>query len=228
MRSGRILIVDDEPQIRRTLRAALVGQGYEVHDARTGEEALESVRKTRFDVVLLDLGMPGMSGLDTCRAMRTNSTVAIIVLTVSDSETTKVSVLDAGADDYVTKPFGVAELLARVRAVLRRSPAPPSEAQVMNVGDLQINFGSRRIIANGREVRITPKEWDLLQYLVINVDIAIPHVRLLQAVWGPDYGGEVQYLRVFINQLRRKIEADPAHPRYILTEPWIGYRFVSK
>jgi len=228
MRSGRILIVDDEPQIRRALRAALVGQGYEVHDARTGEEALESVRKTRFDVVLLDLGMPGMSGLDTCRAIRTNSSLAIIVLTVNDSETTKVSVLDAGADDYVTKPFGVAELLARVRAVLRRSSAPPSDAHVLTVGDLQINFGSRRVIANGREIRITPKEWDLLQYMVLNIDVAIPHARLLQAVWGPDYGGEVQYLRVFINQLRRKIEADPAHPRYILTEPWIGYRFVSK
>jgi two-component system KDP operon response regulator KdpE len=228
MASGRILVVDDEPQIRRALRTALVAQGYEVYDARTGEEALESVRRTRFDVVLLDLGMPGMSGLDTCRALRANSTMAIIVLTVTDSESIKVSVLDAGADDYVTKPFGAAELLARIRAVLRRSPASAGESRIVNVGGLEIDFGSRRIVANGRKVRITPKEWDLLQVMVANPDVPIPHTRLLQAVWGPDYGGEVQYLRVFINQLRRKIEADPAHPRYILTEPWIGYKFASK
>jgi two-component system KDP operon response regulator KdpE len=222
----RVLIVDDEPQIRRGLRTSLVAQGYEVHDARSGEEALESVRKIRFDVVLLDVSMPGISGLETCRAIRASSEVVIIMLTVNDSETTKVSAPDAGADDYVTKPFGIPELLARIRAALRRVPATADHPESVQLGDVQINFGARRVLARGREIRITPKEWDLLQFLASNTDVAIPHARLLQAVWGPDYGEEVHYLRVFINQLRRKIESDPAHPKYILTEPWVGYRFT--
>jgi len=226
MSVGRVLVVDDEPQIRRVLRSTLTARGYEVHDARTGEDALESIRESRFDLVLLDVNMPGMSGLATCRQIRAGSEVAIIMLTVSDSEEDKVAALDAGADDYVTKPFGTPELLARIRAALRRLPMVPERDQSVKVGDLQINLMLRRVVANDHEIRLTPKEFDLLHYLVVNPNIPIPHARLLQAVWGPDYGDQVQYLRVFVNQLRKKIEPDPSHPRYILTEPWVGYKFA--
>ncbi|MCU1336535.1 MAG: kdpE [Bryobacterales bacterium] len=226
MSVGRVLVVDDEPQIRRVLRSTLTSRGYEVHDARTGEDALESIRESRFDLVLLDVNMPGMSGLATCREIRASSEVAIIMLTVSDSEEDKVAALDAGADDYVTKPFGTPELLARIRAALRRLPMVPERDQNVQVGDLQINLMLRRVIAKDHEIRLTPKEFDLLHYLVVNPNIPIPHARLLQAVWGPDYGDQVQYLRVFVNQLRKKIEPDPSHPRYILTEPWVGYKFA--
>jgi two-component system, OmpR family, KDP operon response regulator KdpE len=226
MSVGRVLVVDDEPQIRRVLRSTLTARGYEVHDARTGEDALESIRENRFDLVLLDVNMPGMSGLATCRQIRAGSEVAIIMLTVSDSEEDKVAALDAGADDYVTKPFGTPELLARIRAALRRLPMVPERDQSVQVGDLQINLMLRRVVAKDHEIRLTPKEFDLLHYLVVNPNIPIPHARLLQAVWGPDYGDQVQYLRVFVNQLRKKIEPDPSHPRYILTEPWVGYKFA--
>jgi two-component system, OmpR family, KDP operon response regulator KdpE len=226
MSIGRVLVVDDEPQIRRVLRSTLTARGYEVHDARTGEDALESIRESRFDLVLLDVNMPGMSGLATCRQIRAGSEVAIIMLTVSDSEEDKVAALDAGADDYVTKPFGTPELLARIRAALRRLPMVPERDQSVKVGDLQINLMLRRVVAKDHEIRLTPKEFDLLHYLVVNPNIPIPHARLLQAVWGPDYGDQVQYLRVFVNQLRKKIEPDPSHPRYILTEPWVGYKFA--
>jgi two-component system KDP operon response regulator KdpE len=226
MSAGRILVVDDEPQIRRVLRSTLTSRGYEVHDARTGEDALESIRESRFDLILLDVNMPGMSGLAACREIRASSEVAIIMLTVSDSEGDKVAALDAGADDYVTKPFGTPELLARIRAALRRLPTLPERDESIQVGDLQINLMLRRVVANDREIRLTPKEFDLLHYLVVNPNLPIPHARLLQAVWGPDYGDQVQYLRVFVNQLRKKIEPDPSHPRYILTEPWVGYKFA--
>jgi two-component system KDP operon response regulator KdpE len=226
MSVGRVLVVDDEPQIRRVLRSTLTARGYEVHDARTGEDALESIRVSRFDLVLLDVNMPGMSGLATCRQIRAGSEVAIIMLTVSDSEEDKVAALDAGADDYVTKPFGTPEVLARIRAALRRLPMVPERDQSVQVGDLQINLMLRRVVAKDHEIRLTPKEFDLLHYLVVNPNIPIPHARLLQAVWGPDYGDQVQYLRVFVNQLRKKIEPDPANPRYILTEPWVGYKFT--
>jgi len=226
MSSGRILVVDDEPQIRRVLRSALASRGYEVHDARTGEDALESIRESRFDLILLDVNMPGMSGLAACREIRASSEVALIMLTVSDSEGDKVAALDAGADDYVTKPFGTPELLARIRAALRRLPTLPEREESVQLGDLQINLMLRRVVAKGREIRLTPKEFDLLHYLVVNPNLPIPHARLLQAVWGPDYGDQVQYLRVFVNQLRKKIEADPSHPRYILTEPRVGYKFA--
>jgi two-component system KDP operon response regulator KdpE len=174
----------------------------------------------------LDVNMPGMGGLEACREIRAGSAAAIIMLTVSDSEADKVGALDAGADDYVTKPFGMPELLARIRAALRRLPAYPERDQLVVVGELQINFMLRRVIASDREIRLTPKEFDLLQYLIANPNVPIPHARLLQAVWGPDYGDQLQYLRVFVNQLRKKIEPDPAHPRYILTEPWVGYTFA--
>ncbi len=226
MSLGRVLVVDDEPQIRRVLRSTLTARGYEVHDARTGEDALESIRGSRFDLILLDVNMPGMSGLAACREIRAGSEVAIIMLTVSESEEDKVAALDAGADDYVTKPFGTPELLARIRAALRRLPTSPERDQPVQVGDLQINLMLRRVVAKDREIRLTPKEFDLLHYLVVNPNIPIPHARLLQAVWGPDYGDQVQYLRVFVNQLRKKIEPDPSHPRYLVTEPWVGYKFA--
>jgi len=226
MSLGRVLVVDDEPQIRRVLRSTLAARGYEVHDAPTGEDALAAIRQNRFDLVLLDVNMPGMGGLEACREIRAGSAVAIIMLTVSDSEEDKVGALDAGADDYVTKPFGMPELLARIRAALRRLPAYPERDQLVVVGELQVNFMLRRVIARDREIRLTPKEFDLLQYLIANPNVPIPHAKLLQAVWGPDYGDQLQYLRVFVNQLRKKIEPDPAHPRYIITEPWVGYTFA--
>ena len=226
MSLGRVLVVDDEPQIRRVLRSTLAARGYEVHDAPTGEDALTAIRQNRFDLVLLDVNMPGMGGLEACREIRAGSAVAIIMLTVSDSEEDKVGALDAGADDYVTTPFGMPELLARIRAALRRLPAYPERDQLVVVGELQVNFMLRRVIARDREIRLTPKEFDLLQYLIANPNVPIPHAKLLQAVWGPDYGEETESLRVVINQLRKKIEPDPANPKYILTEPWVGYRFV--
>jgi len=225
--TGRILVVDDEPQIRRVLRAALTAQGYEVNDARTGEEALESIREHRFDLVLLDMNMPGMGGLETCRTMRASSEIAIIMLTVHDSEQDKVAALDAGADDYVTKPFSMTELLARIRAALRRLPtAIEAGSEIIRLAGVEINLATRRVIAKGKETRLTPKEFELLQFFIANPNVPIPHVRLLQAVWGPDYGDQVEYLRVFVNQLRKKIEPDPSHPRYLVTEPWVGYRLA--
>jgi two-component system, OmpR family, KDP operon response regulator KdpE len=228
MNLSRVLVVDDDPQIRRVLRATLAARDYEVHDARTGEEAIEFLRQNRLDLVLLDVNMPGMSGLEACRQIRSSSEIAIIMLTVSDAEEDKVAALDAGADDYVTKPFGTPELLARMRAALRRLPMSADRVdQTLQLGDLQINLAHRRVIVKDRQIRLTPKEFDLLQYLAANPNVPISHAKLLQAVWGPNYGDQVQYLRVFVNQLRKKIEEDPSRPRHILTEPWIGYRFVK-
>jgi two-component system KDP operon response regulator KdpE len=226
MTNARILVVDDEPQIRRVMRVTLTEKGYAITDARSGEEALEKLRTDRQDLVLLDMNMPGMGGLEACRRIRANSDVAIIMLTVRDSETDKVQALDAGADDYVTKPFNSNELLARIRAALRRLPVStetPTHSVILD--GIEINLSTRRVIVNGNAVRLTPKEFDVLHYLISNANVPVPHMKLLQAVWGPDYGGEVEYLRVFINQLRKKIEPEPAKPRYILTEPWVGYRF---
>ncbi len=226
MSAGRILVVDDDPQIRRVMRMTLVAQGYEVADAHSGDDALAALRRDRFDLVLLDINMPGTGGLETCRLIRATSSVAIIMLTVRDTEADKVEALDAGADDYVTKPFRAQELLARIRAALRRVPeAPGSLPPVIQFDDLEINIEGRRVAVRNRQVRLTPKEFDLLCYLLAHPNVPIPHTRLLQAVWGPDYGDEVEYLRVFVNQLRKKIEPDPAKPRYLLTEPWVGYRF---
>jgi two-component system, OmpR family, KDP operon response regulator KdpE len=224
MPSARIMIVDDDPQIRRVLRTALVAQDYEVVDARNGEEALEKIRDERLDLVILDMNMPRMNGLETCRIIRSSSDVAIIMLTVRNAESDKVEALDAGADDYMTKPFGSPELLARIRAALRRSPQLSSDLQVVRFDDVEINFNLRRVIVENREARLTPKEFELLQYMVAHPNVPIPHTKLLQSVWGPDYGDEVEYLRVFMNQLRKKIEKNPSNPKYLLTEPWVGYR----
>ena len=226
MSGARILVVDDDLQIRRVMRKMLAAQGYSVHDASSGEEALEMLRRGRYDLVLLDMAMPGMGGLEACRAIRAGWDLAIIILSVRDLEKDKIGALDAGADDYVTKPFSMQELLARIRAGLRRSPlAPESAPPLLETCGLQIHFAARRVIVGGHEIRLTRTEFDLLQYLAANPNTPIPHRRLLQAVWGPDYGNEVVYLRVFINQLRKKIEPEPAKPRYILTEPCVGYQF---
>jgi len=226
MTSSTILVVDDEPQIRRVLRTTLTSHGYTVFEAKNGEDAFESVRTHRPDLILLDVNMPDMSGLEVCREIRHSSEVPIIMLTVRNSEQDKVQALDAGADDYVVKPFGSEELMARIRAALRRA-SPTESLDPFVSSDLSIDFEKRAVTVKGKPVRLTPKEFELLRQLVANEGKAIPHRRLLQAVWGPDYGDETEYLRVFINQLRKKIEPDPAHPRYIHTEPWIGYRFEA-
>jgi two-component system KDP operon response regulator KdpE len=222
---AKILVVDDEPQIRRVLRTSLTAQGYVVSDARSGEEALLKIREDRFDLLLLDVNMPGMGGLEACRQIRAVSEAAILMLTVRNSEQDKVAGLDAGADDYVTKPFGMTELLARIRANLRRVPISAGSASRLDLDGVSINFAAHSVTVRGAEVRLTPKEFDLLQFLVSNANVAIPHMRLLRAVWGPDYGNEIEYLHVFINHLRKKIEPDPAKPRYLITEPRLGYRF---
>jgi two-component system KDP operon response regulator KdpE len=224
--SATVLIVDDEPQIRRVLRTTLTSHGYAVLEARTGDEALELIRTEQVDLILLDLNMPGRSGVETCREIRATGDVPIIMLTVRNTERDKVQALDAGADDYVVKPFGSEELMARIRAALRRT-IPTEALPAFAANDLTVDFEKRLVTVKGQPVRLTPKEFDLLRYLVSNQGKPLPHRRLLQAVWGPDYGEETEYLRVFINQLRKKIEADPHHPRYIHTEPWVGYKFEA-
>lgn len=225
MSGGRILVVDDEPQIRRIMRTELTRAGYEVDDAKTGEEGLGKVRDFRPDLVLLDINMPGMGGLAACRAIRSDANAAIIMLTVHNTESAKVEALDAGADDFVTKPFSTPELLARIRAALRRLPVSHSSPNTLRVGQLTIDFAARTVAQGSASSHLTPKELDLLRYLTQHANEAVSHRELLQAVWGPDYGDQVDYLRVFIKSLRKKIEPNPESPRYITTEPWVGYRF---
>ncbi|HTB20622.1 MAG TPA: response regulator transcription factor [Bryobacteraceae bacterium] len=226
MSAGRILVVDDEPQIRRIMRTTLTGAGYEVDDAKTGEEALEKLRDYHPDLVLLDMNMPGMGGLAACREIRAGTGVGIIMLTVRNTEADKVEALDAGADDFINKPFSTPELLARIRAALRRVPtsAQSSPARI-RVGKLVIDFAGRTAFNGVRTSHLTPKELDLVRYLTSKANEAVAHRELLQAVWGPDYGDQVDYLRVFIRNLRKKIESDPDHPEFVTTEPWVGYRF---
>jgi two-component system KDP operon response regulator KdpE len=223
--AGRILVIDDEPQIRRLMRTTLVGAGYEVEDARTGEEGIGKVGAYHPDLVLLDMNMPGIGGLATCEALRADKNIAIIMLTVRDSEADKVAALDAGADDFVTKPFSTPELLARIRAALRRTPASQGPPARIKLGSLVIDFAARTVSKGGKPAHLTPKEQDLLRYFTQNTNRIISHRELLQAVWGPDYGNQVDYLRVFIKNLRKKIETNPDNPEYITTEPWVGYRF---
>lgn len=224
MSAAAILVVDDEPQIRRVLRSTLSSHGYIILEAKSGEEAVECVRKEKPGLILLDVNMPGMSGIEACREIRRASDVPVIMLTVRGGERDKVLALDAGADDYVVKPFGIEELLARIRAALRRYSS--SEAIPAFVSkEITIDFESRQLSVRSRPVHLTPKEFDVLKHLVSNPGKPLTHRRLLQAVWGPDYGEETENLRVVINQLRKKIESDPAQPKYILTEPWVGYRF---
>jgi two-component system KDP operon response regulator KdpE len=223
LNTANILVVDDEPQIRRVLRATLSSHGYVISEAKTGEEALELAAKQRPDLFLLDVNMPGMGGIETCRELRRGSDAPIIMLTVRNAERDKVLALDAGADDYVTKPFGIEELLARIRAALRRA-APEESTPAFAAKDFSVDFASRQVTVRGEAVHLTPKEFEVLKMLAVHQGKPLTHRRLLQAVWGPDYGDETENLRVVINQLRKKIESDPARPKYILTEPWVGYR----
>ena len=226
MSAGRILVVDDEPQIRRIMRTSLTSAGYEVDDAKTGEESLVKVREFRPNLVLLDMNMPGMGGLAACKAIRADTDIAVIMLTVRNSEADKVLALDAGADDFVTKPFSTPELLARIRAALRRTAvSQESSPSKLDIGRLVIDFSARTVANGPKTSHLTPKELDLLRYLTQHANEAVPHRELLQAVWGPDYGDQVDYLRVFISSLRKKVENNPERPEYIVTEPWVGYRF---
>ena len=224
MSNGRILIVDDDPQIRRAMRTTLATEDYEVADAGSGEDALERIHSEIYDLVLLDINMPGITGIETCRLIRLVSDVCIIMMTVRNKESDKVAALDVGADDYVTKPFSVPEMLARIRAALRRSaPSPSPWIGNVRIGDMEIDFRARRLTSQGRQIRLSSKEFDLLSYLAAHSNRVIPHEELLRAVWGPEYGEQREYLRVFINRLRKKIEPLPQDPQYLIKEPWIGY-----
>src|SRR6201993_3155440 len=221
-----ILIVDDESQITRVLRTSLSTHGYDIRVANDGETALEILKDWTPDLVITDISMPNMDGLELCRHLRTKSQVPIVVLSVKGEERTKVRALDAGADDYITKPFGMNELLARVRANLRRvHPAETPAGGSVDAGDFHIDLDAHTVKVRGREVRLTPKEFDLLTYLARHHGKVVTHRALLSAVWGPNSTEQPEYLRVFVGQLRKKIEPDASSPRYIQTEPWVGYRF---
>jgi two-component system, OmpR family, KDP operon response regulator KdpE len=222
----RILVVDDEPQITRVLRTSLSSQGYDLRVANDGETALEIMKDWTPDLVITDLSMPNMDGLELSRRIRAKLSLPIIVLSVKGEERTKVQALDAGADDYVTKPFGMEELLARVRANLRRILTTASDAPaVIEAGDFLIDQSAHKVMVRGREVHLTPKEFELLTYLARNPNKVVTHRALLAAVWGGNSTEQVEYLRVFVGQLRKKLESATNSPRYILTEPWVGYRF---
>jgi two-component system KDP operon response regulator KdpE len=224
----RILVVDDEPEIILVLRSGLTKHGYDVRVANEGEAALELFQAWTPDLVVTDLSMPNMNGLQLCRRLRAVSPVPIIVLSVKSDEAAKVEALDLGADDYVTKPFGMGELLARVRAALRRSPEAAADEPVIQDGDFYIDRSTRTVQVAGKEVKLSPKEFDLLLYFVSHAGKVLTHHALLGKIWGGDYTDQTEYLRVFVRHLRKKIEPNPAKPQYILTEPWIGYRFNAE
>ncbi|QXC59791.1 response regulator [Aquihabitans sp. G128] len=221
----RVLVVDDEPQIRRALATNLKARGYDVDLAPTGEEALRLAAERHPDVVVLDLGLPGIDGIEVVEGIRGWSAVPIIILSVRESEADKVAALDAGADDFVTKPFGMDELLARLRAAVRRSAPASDERSSVAMGEHTIDLAAKRITRGGEEVRLTPTEWHLVELLVRNPGKLVSQRQLLQEVWGPEYEREANYLRVYFARIRRKLEADPSQPRHFLTEPGMGYRF---
>jgi two-component system KDP operon response regulator KdpE len=221
-----ILVVDDEPQITRVLKTTLSAQGYGIRTAADGKQALQEMKSWTPDLIITDLRMPNMDGLELCRSVRNESRLPIIVLSVKGEETIKVEALDAGADDYITKPFNVNELLARVRATLRRASAPEQpEVPVIEIGDFRIDIPAHRVEVGSREAHLTPKEFDLLVYLARHPGKVVTHHALLAAVWGPHSVQQPEYLRVFVGHLRKKLEPEESAPRYILTEPWVGYRF---
>jgi two-component system, OmpR family, KDP operon response regulator KdpE len=222
----RILVVDDEPQITLVLRSGLVKHGYDVKVAAEGESALELFQAWMPHLVITDLSMPNMNGLELCRRLRTITSAPIIILSVRGEEKIKIEALDAGADDYVTKPFGMAELVARVRAALRRSPVSDDRATVLEVDDFRIDLETREVRVANKSIRLSPKEFELLVYFIRHPGKVLTHRNLLSAIWGGNSVEQTEYLRVFIRHLRQKIEPVPSRPRYILTEPWIGYRFV--
>jgi two-component system, OmpR family, KDP operon response regulator KdpE len=227
LQSTSVLVVDDEASLRKALRTSLTASGFAVEEARTGEEALGTVQRHAFDLVLLDINMPGINGIDACRRIRGISPHAgIVMITVRDLEDDKVRALEAGADDYVTKPFKLRELTARLRAVLRRTRVHSlAEPVVLQIGDLKIDLQRRLLWRGDEEIHLSPKEFDLLAFMMKNSGAPLTHLKLLRSIWGPEYGGELEYLRSYVRMLRKKIESDPANPEYILTEPWVGYRF---
>ena len=224
---ARILVVDDEPQIRRSLRINLEGKGYAVETAESGEQAIAAFGNRRQDILILDLLMPGMGGVEVVRRIRSASTVPIIVLSAMGDESRKVEALETGADDYITKPFGMEELLARIRSLLRRAAGARSAQPVFVAGGLSVNFDRREVTIDGQPVKLTPTEYDLLKYMIEHASKVLTHRILLQEVWGQAYVDQAQYLRVFIGQLRKKLEKSPGRPRFILTDPGVGYRFCA-
>lgn len=225
---GKILIVDDESSIRRALHLALTGLNFTTGEAASGEEGLECLRREQYEAILLDINMPGMGGVETCREIRNMAPgIAILMLSVRDEEADKVEALEAGADDYITKPFHIRELTARLRASVRRVRLSPGQVRegTLRIGELALDLVRRQVLKGTEPVRLTPKEFDLLNYFMSNPGVPLTHARLLRAVWGPEYGGELEYLRTFVRQLRKKIEEDAANPQYLLTDPYVGYRF---
>ena len=224
---ARILVVDDEASIRRSLKKNLETRGYTVDAAETGEKAMKAFENRRPDLLILDLLMPGMGGIDVVRKLRAVSTIPIIVLSAIGEESQKVQALELGADDYMTKPFGMEELFARIRSLLRRAAGATSAAPVFVAGDLSVNFDRREVSLEGQLVKLTPTEYDLLKYMIEHAGKVLTHRMLLQEVWGQAYVDQAQYLRVFVGQLRKKIEKHPGRPRFILTDPGVGYRFCT-
>jgi two-component system KDP operon response regulator KdpE len=223
-----VLVVDDEPPLRRVLQTTLTARGFSVEESGSAERAIELVRQVAFELVLLDINMPGMGGIEACRRIRNLSPqAAIVMVTVRDGESDIVQALEAGADDYITKPFRFGELVARLRAVLRRTVEENTRLTILQAGDLEIDFDKRLLRRSGIMIHLTPTEFDLLALLMKNEGTLLTHKKLLQAIWGPEYGDELEYLRSYVRTLRKKLEDNPAHPKYILTEPWVGYRFQN-
>ncbi len=228
MQGARILVADDEPQIRRSLQVNLESKGYAVEAVESGTLAISAFLNRRPDLMIVDLIMPGMNGVEVIRRIRESSAVPIIVLSAVGDEPRKVEALEVGADDYITKPFGIEELLARIRSLLRRAAGAQSAQPVFVAGTLSVNFDRREVALDGEPVKLTPKEYDLLKYLVEHAGKVLTHRMLLQEVWGPAYTEQAQYLRVFIGHLRKKLEKDPTRPRFIITDPGVGYRFFAE
>jgi two-component system KDP operon response regulator KdpE len=227
MPNERLLVVDDEPAVRKFLKVTLTAQGYNVTEAVNGQEALEKAQTVKPQVIILDIGLPDINGVEVTKLLRQWADIPIIILSVRDSESDKIAALDAGADDYLTKPFGVGELLARLRAALRRTAQPP-DSPVIIIGDLKMDLASRKTTVSGHEVQLTPTEYELLHVMIKYAGKVLTHRHLLQEVWGPEYGDELHMLHVNISNLRRKIEPEPNHPRYIVTEPGVGYRLNNE
>jgi two-component system, OmpR family, KDP operon response regulator KdpE len=224
---AKVLVVDDDAAMRRTLRSSLAAQGYAITEARSGEEALREIGQSPVDLVLLDVEMPGIGGMEACRRLRAATPqTGIVMVTVCDSEEDKIQALEAGADDYITKPFSFRELLARLRAISRRlGVAQPARMASCRVGNLELDVHRRILRRNGEEIHLSPTEFSLLSYLMQHINTPIEHGKLLRAIWGPEYGNELEYLRTYIKRLRKKIEHDAINPEYLLTVPWLGYRF---
>jgi two-component system KDP operon response regulator KdpE len=227
---GKLLVVDDDPSIRRTLHTTLYGLGFDIGEATTGEEALALCRIVRYDAVLLDINMPGKGGIETCRELRRLlPRVAILMLSVNDDQERKIEALEAGADDYVTKPFHMRELTARIRSALRRARVSSSQSdEIISIGAVELHPAKRLVMKSGEPVHLTPKEFDLLHYLMSHAGLPITHSRLLHVVWGSEYANQVEYLRTFIRQLRKKLEDDAGSPKYLLTDSHVGYRFIDQ